>query len=108
MSAHSYIYVTIFYFLNYLFHTKNFFQLLSMFLGVLGLRHPIIAMYLISKMIYLCILFNIATSRYSHIYIGLNRYHIGHHYCDECYRSCLREVTRHQNTNQLGFNELKR
>ena len=28
--------------------------------------------------------------------------------CDECYRSCLREITRHQNTNQLGFNELKR
>ena len=26
----------------------------------------------------------------------------------ECYRSCLREITRHQNTNQLGFNELKR
>ena len=28
--------------------------------------------------------------------------------CDGCYRSCLREITRHQNTNQLGFNELKR
>ena len=28
--------------------------------------------------------------------------------CDECYRSCVREITRHQNTNQLGFNELKR
>ena len=28
--------------------------------------------------------------------------------CDECYRSYVREITRHQNTNQLGFNELKR
>ena len=41
MSAHSYIYVTIFYFLKmmltyHISHEKNF-QLLSMFLGVLGL-----------------------------------------------------------------------